>query len=102
MFIFISNLPSSLFGLINIYIPLCLYLYIASKVFTSAIVKFTFHYVYIYINCANAFPVVAQVFTFHYVYIYIAFVYIFVIPTSTFTFHYVYIYIEFVQLYNSG
>ena len=116
MFIFISNLPSSLFGLINIYIPLCLYLYIASKVFTSAIVKFTFHYVYIYMGLTYQDMAVLYRFTFHYVYIYMISRYfstpdttvnlhstmfifislilvpIFIAPDS-FTFHYVYIYI---------
>ena len=113
IFIFICLLKLSVPSVI--YIPLCLYLYFKNSHFSIALknlhstmfifispsficilhppVRFTFHYVYIYMSSIPRLAFARITFTFHYVYIYMMNYQAMFGQMSSFTFHYVYIYI---------
>ena len=117
IFIFICLLKLSVPSVI--YIPLCLYLYFKNSHFSIALknlhstmfifispsficilhppVRFTFHYVYIYMMNYQAMFGQMSSFTFHYVYIYILSLNSAFGTACWFTFHYVYIYIDTVN-----
>ena len=78
----------------DIYIPLCLYLYVRPNVVYATGAIFTFHYVYIYIGSEDDKSWWSSLFTFHYVYIYMCIECENGCRFCKFTFHYVYIYIE--------